>query len=127
MTNSTIEGVSLDSNALARHLVEIIEDKQAADIVLLDIREQTSIADYFVIATVDNERQANAIEDELLRQLQLEQNIRPLGIEGAGSKGGGWILLDYGDVIAHLFTEEARHYYDLEGLWSQANVVVKVF
>ena len=127
MTNSTTEEVSLDSNALARHLVDIIEDKQAADIVLLDIREQTSIADYFVIATVDNERQANAIEDELLRQLQLEQNIRPLGIEGAGANGGGWILLDYGDVIVHLFTEEARHFYDLEELWSQANVVVKVF
>ena len=127
MIVSRTEEVSLDSNALARHLVEIVEDKQAADIVLLDIREQTSIADYFVIATVDNERQAHAVEDELLRQLRLEQNIRPLGIEGAGVKGGGWTLLDYGDVIVHLFTEEARHHYDLEGLWNQANVVVKVF
>jgi ribosome-associated protein len=103
----------------------MVEDKQATDIVLLDIREQTSIADYFVIATVDNDRQAKAIEDDLLQTLKLEQNIRPLGIEGIESRGG-WTLLDYGDVIVHLFTEEQRNYYSLEELWAKANVVVKV-
>ena len=125
----------LDSNTLARHIVDVVEEKQATDIVLLDIREQTSIADYFVIATVDNERQAQqrghglgvqAIEDELLVNLRIEQNIRPLGIEGVENRGGGWALLDYGDVIVHLFTEEARDHYKLEELWSKANVVVKV-
>lgn len=116
----------LDSNTLARHIVDVVEEKQATEIVLLDIREQTSIADYFVIATVDNERQAKAIEDELLVNLRIEQNIRPLGIEGVENRGGGWALLDYGDVIVHLFTEEARDYYKLEELWSKANVVVKV-
>lgn len=116
----------LDSNTLARHIVDVVEEKQATDIVLLDIREQTSIADYFVIATVDNERQAKAIEDELLVNLRIEQNIRPLGIEGVENRGGGWALLDYGDVIVHLFTEEARDHYKLEELWSKANVVVKV-
>ena len=104
----------------------MVEEKQASDIVLLDIREQSSIADYFIIATVNNERQAKAIEDDLLEHLRLEQNIRPLGMEGVESRGGGWALLDYGDVIVHLFTEEAREYYDLEALWSKANVVVKV-
>ncbi len=94
--------------------------------MLLDIHEQTSIADYFVIATVDNERQAKAIEDELLQKLRIEQNIRPLGIEGVENRGGGWALLDYGDVIIHLFTEEARNFYKLEELWNKANVVVKV-
>jgi ribosome-associated protein len=103
----------------------MVEDKQAADIVLLDIREQTTIADYFVIATVDNERQAKAVEDEILQKLKLEQNIRPLGIEGIENRGG-WTLLDYGDVIVHLFTEETRNYYKLEDLWAKANVVVKV-
>jgi ribosome-associated protein len=106
--------------------VDIVEDKQASDIVLLDIREQSSIADYFVVATVNNERQAKAIEEDMLEQLRLEQNIRPLGLEGINARGGGWALLDYGDVIVHLFTEEARTYYDLEELWSHANVVVKV-
>jgi ribosome-associated protein len=106
--------------------VDIVEDKQAADIVLLDIHEQTDIADYFVIATVDNERQAKAIEDDLLQKLRVEQNIRPLGIEGVENRGGGWTLVDYGDVIVHLFTEEARNYYRLEELWNKAHVVVKV-
>lgn len=104
----------------------MVEEKQASDIVLLDIREQSSLADYFVIATVNNERQARAIEEDMLQQLKLEQNIRPLGFEGLDTQGGGWALLDYGDVIVHLFTAEARAYYDLEELWSQANVVVKV-
>ena len=106
--------------------MDIVEEKQAADIVLLDIHEQTDIADYFVIATVDNERQAKAIEDDLLQKLRVEQNIRPLGIEGVENRGGGWTLVDYGDVIVHLFTEEARNYYRLEELWTKAHVVVKV-
>ncbi len=105
--------------------MDLVEDKQASDIVLLDIHEQTSIADYFVIATVDNERQAQAIENDILEKLKLEQNIRPLGIEGVENRSG-WTLLDYGDVIVHLFTEEMRHYYNLEELWAKANVVVKV-
>jgi ribosome-associated protein len=116
----------LDSNTLARQIVDIVEEKQASDIVLLDIHDQTSIADYFVIATVDNERQAKAIEDELLQSLRVEQNIRPLGIEGVENRGGGWTLVDYGDVIVHLFTEEARNHYRLEELWNKAQVVVKV-
>lgn len=94
--------------------------------MLLDVGDQTSIASYFVIATIDNERQAKAIEDEVLQQLRMEQNIRPLGMEGVAENSGGWVLLDYGDVIVHLFTEEKRDYYRLEELWNKANVVLKV-
>ncbi len=93
---------------------------------MLDVREQTAIADYFLIGTVDTERQANAIEGDVLEKLKLEQNIRPLNIEGKGGTSGGWLLLDYGDVIVHLFTEEARSFYKLEELWDEAQVVVKV-
>jgi ribosome-associated protein len=103
----------------------MVEEKQATDIVLLDVHEQTSIADYFIIATIDNERQARAIEEEILEKLRVEQNIRPLGIEGV-ENSNGWALLDYGDVIVHLFSEEMRQHYSLEELWSKANVVVKV-
>jgi ribosome-associated protein len=103
-----------------------VEDKQASDIVMLDIRELTSIADYFVIATVDNERQARAIEDDVLEKLRVQQNIRPLGMEGVENRGGGWVLLDFGDVIVHLFTQEARQRYKLEELWNKAGVVVRV-
>jgi ribosome-associated protein len=117
----------LDSNTLARQIIDIVEDKQAADIVMLDVKAMTSIADYFIIATIDNERQAKAIEDEMLQKLRIEQNIRPLSMEGVESNSGGWVLLDYGDVIVHLFTEEMRHFYNLEELWNKANVVIKVF
>ena len=122
---NTKEGF-LDSHTLARRVVDLVEEKQASDIVLLDIHELTSLADYFVIATVDNPRQAGAIENDLLVKLKLEQNIRPLHLDGLDDKAGGWAVLDYGDVIIHLFNDEMREYYDLEELWSQANVVVKV-
>ncbi|MFN8496161.1 MAG: ribosome silencing factor [Caldilineaceae bacterium] len=118
---------SLDSNTLARQIIDIVEDKQASDIVLLDVKPLTSIADYFIIATIDNERQAKAIEDELLQKLRIEQNIRPLSMQGVEGRSGGWVLLDYGDVIVHLFTEEMRQHYNLEELWNKANVVLKVF
>ena len=116
----------LDSQALAHKIIDIIEEKQASDIVLLDVGDHTSIASYFVIATIDNERQAKAIEDEVLQQLRMEQNLRPLGMEGVEENSGGWVLLDYGDVIVHLFTDEKRDYYRLEELWNKANVVLKV-
>jgi ribosome-associated protein len=117
----------LDSNTLARRIVDLVEEKQAADILLLDIREQTALADYFVIATVDNERQASAIQSDLLENLKIEINVRPLRMEGVDQKGSGWVVLDYGDVIIHLFTPEMREHYDLESLWQAGNVVVKVF
>jgi ribosome-associated protein len=117
---------TLDSQTLAHQIVDIVEGKQAADILLLDVTEQTSIASYFVIATIDNERQAKAIEDDLFAKLRVEQNIRPLTMQGVDAGSGGWVLLDYGDVIVHLLTPEKRAYYDLEELWSKANVVLKV-
>lgn len=117
----------LDSNQLARRIVEIVEGKQGSDILLLNVSEQTTIATYFVIATVDNERQANAIRDELWEQLQVQEKIRPLNTGESTERTGGWILLDYGDVILHLFTEEARSYYNLEELWQEASVIVRMF
>ena len=117
---------SIDSQTLAHQIVDIVESKQASNILLLDVTEQTSIASYFVIATIDNERQSKAIEDELFAKLRMEQNIRPLSMQGVETNSGGWVLLDYGDVIIHLLTPEKRDYYDLEGLWNKANVVLKV-
>jgi ribosome-associated protein len=121
------EEASLDSISLARRIVDIVEEKQASDIVLLDVHEQTSIADYFIVATVETDRQARAIEEEMRETLRLQQNIRPLNIEGADGAGSGWVLLDYGDVIVHLLTGETRQRLDLETLWDKASVVVKVF
>lgn len=126
MLATKIQEETLDSQMLARAIVDIIEDKQAADIVLLDVSDQTSIATYFIIATIDNERQAKAIEDELFEKLRVAQNIRPLTMQGIEINSGGWSLLDYGDVIVHLFSDEKRDYYNLEELWNKANVVLKV-
>lgn len=116
----------MDSQTLAHQIVDIITDKQASDILLLDVTEQTSIASYFIVATIDNERQAQAIEGDLFEKLRVQQNIRPLNMQGIGDNSGGWALLDYGDVIVHLLTEERRDYYNLEELWSKANVVLKM-
>ena len=119
----TIKEESLDSITLSRQIVDIIEDRQGSDIVLLDVHELTSIAAYFIIATIDNERQSKAIEDMLLEKLKIQQDIRPLHAEGLGGQGGGWSILDYGDVIIHLFTDETRKHYKLEELWSKAPVL----
>jgi ribosome-associated protein len=116
----------LESLQLAHNLVDIVEQKQATDIVLLDVHEQTSLAHYFIIATVDNERQAKAIEDDLLEKLKLQQNLRPLSVDGLDGQGGGWSILDYGDVIVHLFTSDMRRHYRLEELWNKAHIVVKM-
>ncbi len=106
--------------------MDLVEQKQATEIVLLDVHEQTTLAAYFILATVDNERQAKAIEDELLAQLKLQQNLRPLSVDGLDGRGGGWSILDYGDVIVHLLTAEMRRYYRLEELWNKAHMVVKM-
>ncbi len=94
--------------------------------MLLDVSEQTSLANYFVIATVDNERQGNAIRDDLHEKLHIQERVRPLNHEGMQESGGGWVLLDYGDVILHLFTEESRNFYKLDELWNKGNVVMKI-
>lgn len=93
---------------------------------MLDVSDQTSIATFFVLGTVDNERQANAIRDDLWQQLQIEEKTRPRNVHDLRLEGGGWLLADYGDVILHLFTEETRLHYDLEGLWSSSQVMLKI-
>ncbi len=90
---------------------------------MLDTRPISSIADYFVIATVDNERQAKAIIDEIEKQMK-EREVRPLGIDG--DAGSGWVLMDYGDVLVHIFDPGTRDYYQLEELWDKAPTIVRI-
>ena len=90
----------------------------------MDLREVTLIADYFVIASVSNERLLNAITDHVRDEVKKQTSRNPLRVEGRGNNG--WVLMDYGDVVVHLFAPEMRDYYDLEGLWADANVLVKV-
>jgi ribosome-associated protein len=93
-------------------------DKKAFDLDVLSVGELTSIADYFVLASASNERQAAAISDAVVDQLREQLGVRPLLVEG--TTPGRWILLDYGDFIVHIFTEDVRRFYGLERLWGDA-------
>jgi ribosome-associated protein len=93
-------------------------DKKATNLDVLAVAELTSIADYFVICSATNERQAQAIADNVADQLRTEMSVKPLLIEG--TVPGRWVLLDFGDFIVHIFTEEVRRFYGLERLWGDA-------
>ncbi|HVO19398.1 MAG TPA: ribosome silencing factor [Anaeromyxobacter sp.] len=92
-------------------------DKKAEDVTVLDVRGLTSYADYFVVMTADSERQAGAIADHV-EQTMKANGVSKVGVEGY--EGGRWILVDYGDVVAHVMSRESRGFYDLEGLWADA-------
>jgi len=92
-------------------------DKKAEEVVVLDVRGLTSYADYFVLMTAESERQAGAIADHVDERLKAE-GAQKVGVEGYES--GRWILVDYGDVVAHVLSRDARGFYDLEGLWADA-------
>ena len=96
-------------------------ENRGRDVVVLDMRELTAIFDYFVIATGTSRRQLHAISEEIDRVFQEELGDRRLGIEGYAESR--WIVLDYGNVVIHLFDDEARSYYDLENLWAEAQRV----
>ncbi len=91
--------------------------KKATNIVVLDVREITSIADVFIICSGRSNRQVVAIADFIQGELK-KHALRPLSVEG--KKEGHWILLDYGHVVMHIFYEPVREFYDLEGLWTDA-------
>jgi ribosome-associated protein len=100
-------------------------DKKATDLDVLAVGSLTSIADYFILASAGNERQAQAISDSVESRLRDELRVKPLLIEG--TTPGRWILLDYGDFIVHIFTEDMRRFYGLERLWGDAPNVTAEF
>ena len=108
---------------MARKAVAAASDKQAMDIVLLDAREVCSFADYFVICSGDTNRQVEAIRDEVGHVLKKE-GILPHHYEG--TIDSGWLLLDFGDVIVHIFASFEREYYQLAELWSRASTIVRI-
>ena len=108
---------------VARRVVELAEDKKAADIVLLDLAGLTTMADYFVICSGGSERQLAAIADGILGGLR-DERTRPIGKEGTAASH--WILLDFGAVVVHIFTPPERDYYGLEKHWSEAKTVIRV-
>ena len=108
---------------LARRIVELAEDKKAADIVLLDLTGLTTVADYFVIASGGSERQLDAIADGIVSGMR-DEKIHAYGREGTAASH--WVLVDFGSVIAHVFTPPERDYYQLERHWSEAKTVLRL-
>lgn len=108
---------------MAKKATEAALDKQAGDILMLDIRQVSDVADYFVICSADSERQIQAICDEIdmvLGRDRVKLHRRE------GNTDSGWVLLDYGQVMVHIFAPQQRDYYDLENLWDKATPVVRI-
>ncbi|HEV3003615.1 MAG TPA: ribosome silencing factor [Pirellulales bacterium] len=106
---------------LAKAAARTAAENRGRDIVILDMREVTPVFDYFVLATGSSRRQLHAMSEEIDRKLEGGMGDRRLGLEGY--QDSRWILLDYGDVVIHLFEPEAREYYGLEDLWCDARRV----
>ena len=110
-----------DLDAEVKLALHCASDKKASNIVVLDLREIASFAEFFIIASGSNQRQVQAICDEIGEQLKKQLNSRAVRIEGY--KTGEWVLIDYGDFIVHVFDKDAREFYDLERLWRDARRV----
>ena len=105
------------SELLAKRAAELSLEKKCEDVVILDVRKVSSVTDFFVIATADSERKAKAAYEHIVDELKHDDE-RPLHIEGSDSLH--WVLLDYFDVVVHIFMPDSRAFYDLESLWGDA-------
>ena len=110
-----------DSAALAERIAAVASDRKAVDIRVIDLRGIVSYTDFFVICSGNTERQTKAIHDAIYEDLKHDRD-RLLPRRTEGVRDARWILLDYWDVIVHIFTPEAREYYRLEALWGEAPV-----
>ena len=114
----------LEGLELANALVDSIIDKKGNNILLLDIREQAVFSDFFILCNGENPRQIKALIDAVVENAKKKAGVRPSGLEG--DPDTGWVLVDFGGVIIHLFSPEKRDYYNLEELWSDAHVVLRM-
>ena len=108
----------MDPKKLALFLADALDEKKALDIVILDVESLVGYTSYFVLSSGRGERHVQSLADHLRRHVRTDQGVRPMGVEGA--KSGRWALLDFGDVVVHVFREDERDFYDLEGLWQDA-------
>jgi ribosome-associated protein len=109
---------------LARQAFEAMSDRQATDLVILDISALTGVADLFVIGTVGTTRQMRAVIEAVRENLRAVAGSAPASVEGAPESG--WVLLDYADVVVHVFDAETRAYYQLEEIWKDAPLVARM-
>ena len=110
----------METIELVRKVVDALEDKKAEDVTVIDIREISTIADYFVIASGSNANQLTAMEDAV-DEVMYKNGVHQKQVEG--SNNSTWILMDYQDIIVHIFSEEDRQFYDLERMWRDGKIV----
>lgn len=106
-----------DSRLLLEKVVGVIQKHKALDVLVLEVRNLVGYTDYFVICSGQSDRQVQAIAQHLLEEMRAER-VLPLGVEGLSR--AQWVLVDYNDVVVHVFQDNVRGFYDLEGLWSDA-------
>jgi ribosome-associated protein len=112
-----------DAGTIAREIVDVAVDKKASDVSLLDIHEITTLADYFVLATGTSDRQIRAVSSAIQERMD---DVEVMLLRSEGMPSDGWVLLDYGQIIVHIFGPEERAYYDLERRWKEAPTLLKI-
>tara|TARA_B100001123_G_scaffold121342_1_gene141226 strand:- start:1904 stop:2260 length:357 start_codon:yes stop_codon:yes gene_type:complete len=115
--------IKLSPFEIAKRVADIAEEKQASDILVLDLREISNIADFFVIMTAESQRQMDALANDIIRFIK-KSNKSVYHREG--NTDSGWLLLDYRDVIIHVFAPKQRLYYRLEEFWSDSKEIIKI-
>jgi len=109
---------------LARIVVDLASDKKGENIVLMDMRQVSPVADFFVIVSGTSPRQLKAIIEHIELETKSQHSVLPWRSEGNAENG--WVVIDYADVVIHAFLPEKRAYYDLEGLWREAPIMVRM-
>ncbi len=120
---ATQQSTPPDAGAAARTAVDAASDKQGSNIVLLDVRGVSAFADYMVVLTAGSVRQLNALSEDLIEAVE---KAGPALHHREGSAESGWVLLDFGDVVVHVFSEEQRDFYRLEQVWRAGRELVRI-
>ena len=120
---ATVESLVLPTVDHARMAVDVASEGQASEVTMLDVKGISAFADYFVILTAESRRQMEALRESLEKELEASGAVLH---HREGTPLGGWVLLDFGDLVIHMFAPDAREYYHLEGAWPGAVEVVRL-
>ena len=118
------EELNVTSQTLAEFCAELIENKMGENVSVMDLKKVSQVADYFVLCTGNSNPHLNALTEWIKRKVRDEYNIRPLAIDG--TPGSEWVVIDFGNVIIHILSLEAREKYKLEELWGDAEKLEKL-
>lgn len=120
-TSKTVDDKKKHILEMVHEVMEVASEKKAENVIALHVAPYLHVVDYFVLATATNDRQMNAIVDDIQRQLRKKFGVKPVSLEGR--RDSNWILLDYIDFVVHVFNADSRNEYRLESLWGNAEVL----